>query len=160
MTIQKRVWVAVMRRSEDDIEVLLGLRGSTCGNPHTWGLFGGGVDEGEDLTEAAFREMLEETGVNLKDKDGTLAYIGKSGRLFGDKELHWFIYGAGDIRKKDCTLTEETVDYKWVTLKGSSRLPLHYSANCFFQGMKDLQEGTPYKAPLASVDLGLYLSVK
>lgn len=158
MTIQKRVWVAVMRKTEEEFQVLLGLRGPDCGNPYTWGLFGGGVDEGEDIREAALREMEEETGIVLESREASPLYIGTSEKLFGDKELHWFVYGS-PLKKKDCAITNEVVDYKWASLKEAEGLPLHYSATFFFQGLKALLEETPYKAPV-HINLNAYVSVK
>ena len=39
-------------------------------DPEKWGLVGGHVDDGEDVEAAAYRELLEETGVRLSP--GTL----------------------------------------------------------------------------------------
>ncbi len=45
-----------------DGKVWLGRRSSTPG-PYNWQFPQGGVDKGEDLHEAALRELAEETGV-------------------------------------------------------------------------------------------------
>jgi 8-oxo-dGTP pyrophosphatase MutT (NUDIX family) len=41
-------------------------------DPEKWGLVGGHVDPGEDVEDAAYRELLEETGVELAP--GTLRH--------------------------------------------------------------------------------------
>lgn len=39
------------------------FRGSQVGNKHTWGFFGGGIEEGEDPVAAIKRELREEIGL-------------------------------------------------------------------------------------------------
>jgi putative (di)nucleoside polyphosphate hydrolase len=63
-------------------EVWLGERLSAPGsreiNPYRWQMPQGGIDEGEDVEEAAFRELHEETGIRrariLLTTPGWLAY--------------------------------------------------------------------------------------
>ncbi len=144
--MERRVWLAIMRKNDKGFEVLLGLRGPTCGNPGTWGLPGGGVDEGEDLFTAIVRECEEEVGLTIPEE--YLKYIGKSPALFGDKELHWFVHTEGTIKKKHCSITEETVDYRWATLKDKEDLKLHYSAALFFQGLEVDLDYLSQRAPV------------
>ncbi|MFJ2773378.1 NUDIX hydrolase [Streptomyces sp. NPDC087300] len=64
MTAHVRVGVQAIVRLGGD--VLLGLR-SNCFGAGTWGLPGGHLELGESLTEAAGRELAEETGVRALD---------------------------------------------------------------------------------------------
>ena len=45
--------------------LLLPLRSSKVQEPHTWGTWGGAIDDGENPAKAAMREMREESGVRL-----------------------------------------------------------------------------------------------
>lgn len=131
--MEERVWLAVMRQSDSGIQVLLGKRGPLCGNAGTWGLFGGGVDKGERPIDAVLREAKEETGLILTTSDVTC--IDQS-LPFSGKILYWYAHTGGNIKKKDCALTEETVDYMWATLEESKKLALHYSSQLFFRGLE------------------------
>jgi 8-oxo-dGTP diphosphatase len=56
-------------------------------DPEKWGLVGGHVDDGEDVEVAAYRELLEETGVGLPP--GTL-------RRWRDIAVFHAAYGTND----------------------------------------------------------------
>jgi 8-oxo-dGTP pyrophosphatase MutT (NUDIX family) len=58
----------------DDDRYLLQLRDSIPGiwYPGHWGLFGGGVETGEDEITALRRELREEIGLDLEEKDARL----------------------------------------------------------------------------------------
>lgn len=46
--------------------LLVSMRSGEVNEPHTWGIFGGKMDEGETPEEAAKRELLEEAGYEEK----------------------------------------------------------------------------------------------
>jgi 8-oxo-dGTP diphosphatase len=52
--VDRRGWILLQER--DEFPAI---------DPEKWGLVGGHVDDGEDVEVAAYRELLEETGVRL-----------------------------------------------------------------------------------------------
>ena len=78
-----------------------------------WEFVGGGVLAGETTTEAAVREVREETGILLTENELTLLHVYKQRNYFMD------IY----LVKKDVDIESlvldktETIDAKWVSKK-------------------------------------------
>lgn len=95
-----------------DGRVWIGRRAGTPG-PHNWQFPQGGVDAGEDLQEAALRELAEETGVRsvtvLGRTDGWLTYdfppehagspIGRSWK--GQRQVWFALRFDGDDQEID-----------------------------------------------------------
>ena len=95
-----------------------------------WQMPQGGVDEGEDLRDAALRELWEETGV-IADK---IAIIGQTreplrydlpdeligklwGGLYRGQEQHWFLArfeGTDDDVDLEAHETPEFCEFRWV----------------------------------------------
>ena len=95
-----------------------------------WQMPQGGVDEGEDLREAALRELWEETGV-VAEK---IAIIGQTreplrydlpdeligklwGGLYRGQEQHWFLArfeGTDDDVDLEAHETPEFCEFRWV----------------------------------------------
>lgn len=85
-----------------------------------WAFPGGFVDEGEDLMQAASRELLEETGVEVKPKDLVqFKSYGKPGR---DPRFHTVsvVYA---VRLKEQPLAIAADDASEVAWFGLSELP-------------------------------------
>ncbi|MFA5489951.1 MAG: NUDIX hydrolase, partial [Candidimonas sp.] len=57
-----RMGAGIMFVCPKEKTILLGQRSMDVEEPGTWGIFGGAVDEGEDIKKAAIREAEEETG--------------------------------------------------------------------------------------------------
>jgi len=106
---------------------LLAFRSSYVLEPHTWGIWGGKIEDNEDVEESAIREFNEETGCNkpielipsyiYKERGFTYHnFIGLIEDEF-DPELDW---------ENERGLVE-TEDYKWVTLNELLKIkPKHF----------------------------------
>lgn len=89
---------------------LLGLRGQFVDQPHTWGLFGGAIDENESTNSAAVREMEEEIGYTGELVLRTIDIFKKDGFSF-----HNFL---GIVPEEfQPSLDWETKTAKWFKLK-------------------------------------------
>ena len=83
-----------------------------------WGIPGGGQEKGETLVEAARREVLEETGLNVK-------VIRKIGELVGSvtgTPQHIFLCRlvSGSLQRR----SPETTDARWVSYEEMSGLKI------------------------------------
>jgi 8-oxo-dGTP pyrophosphatase MutT (NUDIX family) len=86
--------------------------------PGLWEFPGGKLDEGQDLSNALEREVIEETGLFVTPTDRT-AYIESSiiprGKYRGLPYV--VIIGIGKLIGGKLQLSEEHTDFKWVTVK-------------------------------------------
>ena len=77
-----------------------------------WEVPGGLVEEGEDFSASAQRELLEETGIVAKESSLTLAYTYTGDFGNGLRILLFFV--LGEHAKPEITLSEEHEVYEWV----------------------------------------------
>lgn len=89
---------------------LLGQRGKNTTFSNTWSLFGGTIEEGEEVLDGVKRELLEETVIdseNIKFKLFEVQY---------DMGYPYYFYiGYCDGMKK-CKLNYENQDWGWFNL--------------------------------------------
>lgn len=135
-----RVWVVPMRTIGKHYVFLLGKRGPECNNPGQWGFFGGNVDPGETPQEAAVREFYEEVGINIHGSMLVPLFSQNVATRKGNiKPCSWFGLDADKLLFQP-KLTEEVVDYEWLSKELFATTELHYSAHQFLQWVQMLSE--------------------
>ena len=114
-----------------------------------WQMPQGGVDKGESLLEAAYRELEEETNITnvklIKEIEGTLTYelpahlLGKiwKGKYKGQKQkwlLMRFLGFDSDINIK--TKNPEFIEWKWINLEQITNVVVDFKLHVY----KNLKE--------------------
>ena len=109
--------------------------------PTAWQVPQGGIDEGEDVLEAGYRELYEETGIKkekvklIKILDKTFKYdftpdiieklkernkkINYTGKLYKGQEQHWIVFEFlgedSDVNLKPTSEPQEFSKFDWKT---------------------------------------------
>jgi 8-oxo-dGTP diphosphatase len=94
-------------------EILILKRNSQDADyPNLWDVPGGGVDDGEDLKQAAEREASEECGLEIKIEENYFNDF-----YHPEKGIH--VYGfMADLIGGDILLSDEHTEFKWISKDG------------------------------------------
>lgn len=116
MKFEMSCGAVVYRHYGDTIEFLT-VRSKSFGH---WGFPKGHVEEGESEQEAAKREVLEETGLDIDLNNGFRTCIEYSPMKGTTKKVAFFIgkYLIGEVSIQQ----EEIQDYKWLSYSKTSEL--------------------------------------
>ena len=106
----------VYRNDDDAIELALAARRTRRGNL-AWGLAKGAIEPGESEEQAAVREVLEETGLEVEVESdlGDIRYFYVWEGVRVRKRVHFFLMRAtgGDVAYHDA----EMEDVRWFPLR-------------------------------------------
>jgi len=87
-------------------------------NKLDWGNPGGRVEWGEKLVESCIREVKEETGIDLDQKQLKLLHIKEitNNQLAPDVHFLQFVYATKIEEDKEISLNDESDEWKWFDL--------------------------------------------
>jgi dATP pyrophosphohydrolase len=105
----------VYRHTDDGLKFLLMKRNLNKIYEHLWQGVAGKIEDGETAPEAAIRELKEETGldpVNMFVAD----HVSRFYEVHGDRVNLVPVFGM-EVDSDEVMLSEEHVDFKWVTIK-------------------------------------------
>ena len=118
-----------------------------------WQMPQGGVDEGENYYEAAFRELKEETSIVsvkiIKEIDKKLTYILPDHLIgiiwkgkFKGQIQKWFVmrFVGNDSEINISTKKPEFLDWKWIELKKITELVVDFKLNVYQEVQKKVKK--------------------
>ena len=116
-----------------------------------WQMPQGGVNEGEDLLKAAYRELEEETSIKsvelIKELEGTTTYelpdhllgIIWKGRYKGQTQKWFLMRFIGDEKEINIkTQNPEFLDWKWIDLEDLTKIAVNFKLNVYKEIKKEV----------------------
>ena len=105
----------IFRQTEDGLKFLLLKRAKTKMYEHLWQGVAGKIEGDETASEAAIRELKEETGfepVRMFVAD----HVSKFYEVHGDRINLVPVFGI-EVDREDVTISEEHCEFKWVNFE-------------------------------------------
>ena len=109
-----------------------------------WQMPQGGIDEGEDFLDAAYRELSEETSIKnvelIKELDGTITYelpdhllgIIWKGKYRGQKQKWFLMKLVGEDKEINIkTKNPEFLDWKWIELDKITEVVVNFKLHVY-----------------------------
>jgi putative (di)nucleoside polyphosphate hydrolase len=123
-------------------------------NPiNKWQMPQGGVDEGEKLIDAMYRELLEETSISsikiIKELDYWLEYtlpnhllgIIWRGKYSGQKQKWFIVKFTGNENEINLqTSNPEFIEWKWVNINELTKVVVGFKKNVYIKLVGELKE--------------------
>lgn len=108
---------------ENEGKILLLHRQNHKPQGNTWGVPAGKVDEGEEISESIIREIKEETGIKIQNKD--IIYDTKLYVKYNDYDFIYHIYSSSLDKKQEVNINlKEHKNFKWETPENALNMNL------------------------------------
>lgn len=107
---------------EIDNKLLLLERAKNKSEPGKWGVPGGKIELNETPTNAALRELFEETGIVLEDSQ--IRYLGPLYIRKPEADFVYHVFSAVLDQIPTVCLNSENANFKWASLKDLEETPL------------------------------------
>lgn len=119
-------------------EFLMLQRVAHKSQPFLWQLPGGKLDKGENEVEGIFREVFEETGLEIpKEKFKFLKTV--SARYEGEYDFHYHMFKVDFSEKPEIKISpNEHQAYEWFTVEKALSYPLLKDQDGAILSVKDL----------------------
>jgi 8-oxo-dGTP diphosphatase len=114
--VNSRVVAKAIVLNADRQVLLLRRSGTDTRRPGDWDFPGGRVDPGEDITEAAAREILEEAGIAVAPTELTVLYAATEPWEPENLSLTRLLF-VTRTAEHDVRLSNEHDEFKWVDIK-------------------------------------------